>query len=182
VGDVSSLLQQARDGDASATHRLAAAVYDELLRIARAQDATRRGAATLQATAVVHEAWLKLSPHLNELESKRHLLSVASKAMRQVIADHAKAHARDKRGGAWRCVTLSELDDPGAERELDLVAFHDALERLEALHPRHAQVVELRLLGSLTLPEVALELGVSLRTAESDWRMARAWLVQQFAH
>lgn len=173
--NVSLLLVRIGDGDASATDELLPLVYDQLRGMAHAIFASSRGH-TLQPTALVHEAWMKMAGHLGEFENRRHFFAVAAKAMRQVLADHARAGSRDKRGGGRPTVTIDESVDAVARPEVDLGELHESLERLSALNERHARVVELRLLGAMTLKEIAETLGTSITTVHGDWSMARAWL------
>lgn len=178
-GDLTGLLRRAKEGDRGAHDQVFAQVYDELRAAAR-----RIGSgpgATLQPTALVHEAWLKLAPNLGRVNDRVHFFVVASMAMRQVLADHARGARREKRGSGRERVALAEsqVEAPGADA--DLCALDESLGQLAELNPRHARVVELRVFGGLTIDEVATELGVSHSTIESDWAMARAWLWRRLA-
>jgi len=176
--DVTRILSAIEQGDPSAAEQLLPLVYDELHALARGIFSDQRGDHTLQPTALVHEAWLKLAGSLGDLEGRRHFFVLASRAMRQVLTDYARGQLRQKRGGGRHQVTL-EADlaaAPAAVREVDLVALDDSLCRLAELNERHARVVELRFLGGLTIDETADVLGVSHGTIESDWAMAKAWL------
>lgn len=177
---ITGLLERARSGDERARGEVFAAVYDELRRAAQAV-APRSAGKTLQPTALVHEAWLKLSPGLDALQGRTHFLAVASKAMRQILADHARAAKREKRGGGWSAVALHEGIAQTSQLESDLVALDECLEQLAGMNARHARVVEMRVFGGLTIDETADELGVSHSTVESDWCMARAWLWRRLA-
>lgn len=181
---VTQLLENIREGDSSAQANLLSIVYDELRNLAAGIMHGRPGGRTLlQPTALVHEAWMKLAGNLDSIEGRRHFFSVAAKAMRHVLADYAKAQRRLKRGGDRATVALDEgavADDRSPGRDaIDLVDLDDALTRLAALNERHARVVEMRLLGSMTIQEIANELDVSKRTIENDWTMARAWLSRE---
>ncbi len=180
--DVTRLLESARERGESAEDLLLPLVYDELRGLAHAVFAGGVSPAghTLQPTVLVHEAWLKLVGNLDPVHGRRHFFAVAATAMRQVLADHAKAHRRAKRGGGVRAVTLHEglAHEP---RVFDVVAFDEALSALASHNARHARIVELRFLGSLTISETAAELGISETTVVSDWTMARAWLRCQLA-
>ncbi len=175
--EVTRLLDDLRHGKEDAGVRLLGLVYDELKGLAGAVFSAQRGGHTLQPTALVHEAWLKLAGNLEPVTNRVHFYRVAARAMRQVLADHARKAQSDKRGGGARAVTLNtDLDAGGGEEGLDLLEFHDSIERLSSLNQRHAQVVELRVLGTLTIAETAEALGVSHGTVETDWRLARAWM------
>jgi len=178
--EFTQLLQRAKAGDSAAHDAMFQLVYDELRGLARAIDASR-GRHTLQPTAVVHEAWMKLARNLDGLDNRVHFVAVASMAMRQVLADHVRTRGRAKRGGAWEAITLHEDAAPDRSRDADLVDFSDCLEQLAALNERHARVVELRVLGGLTIAETAEAMGVSDFTVEADWSMARVWLWRRLA-
>lgn len=156
-----------------------AAVYDRLRAIARRQMASARRGGTLQATAVVHEALLRMGSGAGDaaLDADR-LIASASVAIRRVIVDHARRSRRLKRGGGPRPVPLDDsmLATAGGVGALDLVELDESLSRLAERHPRCARLVELRFFGGLTEPDAARVLGISLRTASHDWRMARAFL------
>jgi RNA polymerase sigma factor (TIGR02999 family) len=170
--------------DAVARHadleRLLAILYDELHGIAGALMRRERPDHTLQPTALVHEAYLKLvgssPPRLND---RAHFLSVAARAMRQVLVDHARAHRAARRGGGWRRVTLDEALTPSAPNELEVLDLDLALGRLAALDERAARVAEMRVFAGMTVAEAAEALGVSPRTVDGDWAMARAWLSRE---
>lgn len=168
-----SLLEGTGQGDASSTSQLFELLYGELRIMARAVFDEGRGH-TLQPTALVHEVWLKLAGNEKSVENEHHFLALAAKAMRQVLADHARARGRAKRGGSHTMITLhSELAVDKAE--FDVIAFNELLDQLTQLNARHAQVLELRILGGMTIDEVAASLGVSRGTVELDWSMAKAW-------
>lgn len=173
---VTRLLQCARAGEADAGAALLALTYAELGQLARAQFSAQRADHTLQPTALVHEAWLKLAAHLEGVEDRRHFFAVASRAMRQVLADHARTRDRLKRQGGQRRVTLDQGIGEADTAAVDLVDLDDSLRRLAGLNERHARVVELRIFGGLTIAETAAELGVSHDTVEKAWFMAKAWL------
>lgn len=176
-GEVTLLLARAGQGDADATTRLLDLVYAELRDLAGGYARGQRAGHTLQPTALVNEAFLKLvhggPPAWND---RAHFFAVAATAMRQVLTDHARARAAQKRGGAWEKVTFSGLEDDAGSDEIDLLALDDALEKLRAFDPRKHRVVELRFFGGLTVEEVARVLDLSTTTVESEWRAARAWL------
>jgi RNA polymerase sigma factor (TIGR02999 family) len=179
---VTHLLSRVRGGDAAASGELMGEVYAELRAVAGAVFSGRGAGHTLQPTALVHEAWFKLRGNLDSIEDRRHFLVVAGKAMRQVVADHARARNTQKRGGERGRVTLDTgLARSDGDMGVDLVDLDDCLTRLAERNPRHAEVAELRLLGGLASDEVAAALGVSPRSIDSDWAMAKAWLQRELA-
>jgi RNA polymerase sigma-70 factor, ECF subfamily len=153
------------------------AVYEELRRLAGAYFRSQPANHTLQPTALVHEAFLRLA-RSNTFESREHFFAVAATAMRQVLASHARKRRALKRGGDQTQVTLTGLQLPDA-KTIDTVALDDALAELERLSPRQARIVVCRFFGGLTLPEIARALDVSLTTTEKEWRRARAWLAME---
>jgi RNA polymerase sigma factor (TIGR02999 family) len=176
-GEVTLLLARAGAGDADATARLLELVHAELRDLAGGFARGQRAGHTLQPTALVNEAFLKLvdggPPAFHD---RAHFLAVAATAMRQILTDHARARGAQKRGGAWEKVSLSDLELDAGGDEVDLLALDDALEKLSAFDPRKHRVVELRFFGGLTVEEVARVLELSTTTVESEWRAARAWL------
>lgn len=175
------LLERARAGDASATETLLPLVYDELRRIAARLFRSERGDHTLQPTALVHEAFVKLLGSERPYDGRRHFLIVAAKAMRQVLADHARARRAQKRGGERERVSLAQTPASELGPDVDLVGLDDALRTLAERNPRAAEVVELRFFAGLTVDEVAETLALSDSTIEADWRVARAWLRARLA-
>ena len=163
------------------TPELFAEVYDELRRVAHGYLRGGRAPVTLQATAIVHEAYLKLvSADAQRWHDRGHFCAVATRAIRQILIDHCRRRVAAKRGGGSEDrVTLSGIGGPGEGALVDLLALHEALDQLERHHARMAQIVELRVFGGLTGAQIAAELAVSLRTVEADWRRARAWLAGQ---
>jgi RNA polymerase sigma factor (TIGR02999 family) len=157
--------------------RLYPVVYEELRRLARAIMRDQKAPHTLQPTALVHEAYLRLVDQTQvRSESRAQFFCVAAKAMRSVLVDHARRKTAKKRGGEWRRVTI---DDEVAGRggiDLEVLSLHDALDHLAENDERMAQVVEMRVFAGLTVQEVAGVLGVSRRTVDNEWRVARAWL------
>lgn len=156
-------------------------LYDELRMIAARQLRSERRGHTLQPTALVNEAYLKLAKQETNWNDAGHFRAVASNVMRRILVDHARGKAADKRGGQFQrvCLTLSPVLDRNDPVELAVV--HDLLESLEQLNPRHAKVVEYRIFGGLTLPEIAEALHVSLATVKKDWRFAKAWLLAELS-
>ena len=136
---------------------------------------------TLQPTALVHEAFLRLVPEggAPQLEGRAHFLRVAARAMRRILVDHARARDADKRGGGRRPVALDDVLEAFAERDLDVLELSDAVEKLGAVDPELARLVELRFFAGLTIAETAAALGVSTPTVERHWRVARLWLARE---
>src|SRR5262245_38839106 len=180
--EITVLLQAHVAGDATALERLLPRVYDELRRIARARLRRERDDHTLSATELVHEAFLKLLPADGvDWRSRAHFFAVASRAMRNVLVDHAVRRNAAKRGGGEAPLPLDEAD-AATERSLDdLIALSDALARLEQLDARQARVVECRFFGGLSLEETAEALNTSPATVSRDWTFARAWLHRELA-
>ncbi len=166
------------------TGELFGLVYGQLRRIAGSFMARERSSHTLQPTALVHEAYLRLVDQERiSWRGRTHFFAVGARVMRNILVDHARAHGRDKRGGGWRRVTLSgtpPFGDSGLDRE-EVLALDEALRSLAGVDERAARVVELRFFGGLTVPETADLLGVSRRTVEADWTYARAWLLRRLA-
>jgi len=154
-------------------------VYECLHQLAELALRDERRGHTLQPTALVHEAYVRLrtGPRV-QWNDRVHFLAVASRVVREVLVDHARRKRAAKRGGGWKRVTLAAADGDAAARELDLLDLEDALQRLGHSHGRAARVVELRFFGGLTIPEIAAELGTSPRTVDNDWHFARAWLLE----
>lgn len=151
-------------------------VYTALHGLAAAYLHQERRDHTLQPTALVHEAYLKLANGSSNWKSQTHFQAVAANAMRQILVDHARARKTQKRGGDWLRVTLSAEAAATPGDDVDLLALDDALEQLAQFDARKARIVELRFFGGLTCAEAAEEVGVSPKTAEADWYFARAWL------
>lgn len=177
TGEVTALLHAWRSGDDSALERLTPLVYDDLRRIARRHLAGERRSVTLQPTVLVHEAYMRLARQQRAgWQDRAHFLAVAALTVRRLLVERARGRAALKRGGGAVAVTWSEVDEPLASPEMDVVALDEALERLAELSPRQARVVELRFFGGLTIEETARVLDVSRATVKADWQMARAWL------
>lgn len=183
------LLREVRRGQEGARSALLEGVYGELRAMAGALLRNAPGGApggsapshTLQPTALVHEAWIKLgaAAHL-DVNDRSHFMAIAATAMRQILVDHARARGAAKRGGGARRLSLSDLDATSGQTPPDeILAIDDSLRRLESLSARQARVVEMRVFAGMTVPETAEALGVSPRTVEMDWRMARAWLATE---
>jgi len=179
--DVTELLDRIVSGDESATQKLLPLVYDELRALAGSFLSRERPDHTLQCTALVHEAYLRLVGQQVPWRSRDHFFAVAASAMRRILTDHARAHRAEKRGGGARRIKLEEPLAASQGEEVDLLDVHDALERLTALDPRKARVVELRFFAGLTNEEVAQVLNISRKTVVDDWTVARLWLRRELS-
>ena len=175
--EITALLQAHAAGDPGALERLLPQVYDQLRRIARSRLRRERPGHTLAPTELVHEAFMKLLPvERVDWRSRAHFFAIASRAMRNVLVDHAVRRGAAKRGAGAQLVSIDE-EHAAAEQPLDaLIALSEALSRLERLDPRQAQVVECRFFGGLSLDETAEALNTSAATVSRDWTFARAWL------
>lgn len=172
-----SLLTATSEGDLQAASDLMPIVYDELRMLARSYLQRETPGHTLQATSLVHEAYLRLVDQGTTTERTRaHFFSVAARVMRRILVDHARRARAEKRGGEWERLDYDEALLAAEGRHVDLVALDDALHDLARLNPQHSQIVELRFFGGMTTEEVAEVLDVSARTVKREWRMARAWL------
>lgn len=178
---ITELLEAWRNGDGDAERNLVPLVYQELRVLARRQLAGNR-TETLRTTALVHEAYLKLGRRSRlAVEDRQHFFAIASKAMRQLIVDHARRRAAEKRGGQVALVSLEDADAPIAARAAEIVALNEALDRLSAVDEWLARVVELRFFAGLSVEETADALDCSPRTIKRDWRKARAFLHRELA-
>jgi RNA polymerase sigma-70 factor (ECF subfamily) len=182
TGDVTIMLDRVASGDRAAAEALMPLVYDELRRLSGSLMRSQATSHTLQPTALVNEAYLKLINAPEGFHNRPHFMAVAATAMRQILTDHARRKRAAKRGGgeARAVGDIAQVADP-AGRGLDPIVLDDALTKLASLDPRRHRVVELRFFGGLNVEEVADLLGVSRSTAEADWRSARAWLAVELA-
>ncbi len=181
-GSVTQLLADWRNGDHSALNQLLPLVYDELRRLANSYLNRERPDHTLQATALVHEAYLRLVDQRGtSWENRAHFFGVAASLMREILVDHARRRNAAKRGGAVRDLPLDEAVGFFEERDVNLVALDEALNHLAAIDPQKSRTVELRFFGGLTARETAEVLGVSLTTVEREWRMAKVWLLREIS-
>ncbi|MCL5744950.1 MAG: ECF-type sigma factor [Acidobacteria bacterium] len=177
---ITALLQRIRKGDHAGEEDLLRVLYPELRRLARSYLRRERRDHTLQATALVNEAYIRVfGGDPVAWEDKAHLMAVLARRMRQILVDHARARASAKRGGDWTRVTLNTAIHMGRRRDEDLIAVDEALCRLHHLDTQAAQVVELRFFGGLSEDEIAAVLGVSASTAARAWKFARAWLFRE---
>jgi RNA polymerase sigma factor (TIGR02999 family) len=183
MSDVTRILEQLQRGDASGSERLLEEVYRELRRLAAEMLARERSGQTLQATALVHEAYLRLvggesSP---QWSGRGHFFAAAAEAMRRILIENARRKQRLKHGGAQQRIDLDSKCLVGEEPAVDVLALDAALEKLAASDPDKAQVVKLRFFAGLTMPEVAAAMEISLATAERHWTFARSWLYAELA-
>jgi RNA polymerase sigma factor (TIGR02999 family) len=181
TSDVTALLQELQAGNDNAREQLLHRVYAELRQMAAGFLRGRQPNQSWQPTELVHEALTRLlgSDALELTQNRAHFFGVAARTMRQLLVEHVRLRRAQKRGGGWRRVPLDDLSDHLEQQRLDAEAVHEALERLATFHPRQSQVVTLRFFGGFTVEEVAEQLGVSVSTVESDFRIARAWLHSQ---
>jgi RNA polymerase sigma factor (TIGR02999 family) len=180
--DVTQILQAVSGGDKDAPALLMPLVYDELRRLANHYLRQERSDHTLQPTALVHEAYLKLIDQSRvDWQNRAHFFGVAAQSMRRILVDHARGHLASKRGGMQQKLALDEAVDYSQPRDIDLLALDDALNLLGKLDERQSRVVELRFFAGLTIEETAEALGVSPATVKVDWSMAKAWLHREIS-
>lgn len=183
--DATQLLLDASSGDESAVSSLFIVVYDELRRLAAGALRHERQDHTLQPTALVHEAYLRLADEPGAWrENRAHFLAIASRAMRRVLVEHARRRKAIKRGSGRPRLSIEDAEPAAPEHvdALDLVLLDDALERLSALDARQGRIVELRFFGGLTVEEIATVLNLSSRTVKREWQISRAWLKREIGH
>jgi RNA polymerase sigma factor (TIGR02999 family) len=179
---VTALLAEARAGKAAALEALLPLVYDELRRVAAGYLRRERPGQTLQATGLVHEAYLRLLREQQvSWQNRAHFCAIAANSMRQILVERARARRAAKRGGAWARLTLDEALAAAPAPEVDVEALDQALTRLAARDPAQARLVELRYFGGLTIEEAADVLEVSPATVKRSWMVARAWLKKELA-
>jgi RNA polymerase sigma factor (TIGR02999 family) len=176
-GHITQLLERWGGGDQSALDELTSLVYAELRKLAAAYLRRERPDHTLQATALVNEAYLRLVGQKHgRWQGRKHFYGIVARLMRQVLVEHARKHRAEKRGGGRGAVTLGHADEVAGTPEVDILAVHEALERLAAFDAQQARIVELRFFGGLSIDEAAEALGVGHATVEREWGLARAWL------
>ena len=177
AGDVTALLDDWSGGNRTALDRLLPLVYAELRHVAARQLRKERADHTLQPTALVNEAYIRLvNQRQVDWQNRAHFFGVSAEIMRRILVDHARRHVAGKRGEGVRCVSIDEAEDIAAPSEMPVLALNNALDRLEILDAELSRIVELRAFGGLTIEEAAHVLGVSPSTAKRDWRTAKAWL------
>jgi RNA polymerase sigma factor (TIGR02999 family) len=180
--EITQLLAEWREGNQSALDELYPLVYDELHRLARRYMSRERAGHTLQTTALINEAYVRLVDQKNVVWANRaHFFAISAQIMRRILIDHARRHAYAKRGGGARPVSLDEAASITPGIGTDMLRLDEALKSLAEMDPRRSQVVELRYFGGLNNEEIAGVLHVSENTVTRDWNMARAWLYQQLS-
>ncbi len=178
-GEITQLLKAMHDGDASAAEHLLPLVYAELHRLANAYMRRERPDHTLQATALINEAYLRLVGNDIDWNSRAHFIGLAANVMRQVLVDYARAHAAQRRAGGLHRVEMNDDLAIAPDRLDEVASIDEALKRLASENPRQVRVVELRYFGGLSVEEIAEVLGVSPRSVKRDWSLARIWLFRQ---
>jgi RNA polymerase sigma factor (TIGR02999 family) len=181
MNDVTRILSEVEQGDPTAAEHLLPLVYDELRKLAARRLAQEAPGQTLQATALVHEAYVRLVDveRARHWDSSGHFFAAAAEAMRRILVDNARRHHARKRGGGLARIDIPEIAESASGEPVDLVALDEALKRLEKLHPLKAQVVKLRFFAGCSLEETARMLGLARATAQRHWAYARAWLFGQ---
>ena len=180
--DVTALLGDWSRGNRTALSQLLPLVYAELRRVAARQLRNERADHTLQPTALVHEAYIRLvGQRQGDWQNRAHFFGVAAQVMRRILVDHARSHGAIKRGDGVRCVSIDEAKEVAASNAIPVLALGQALNRLEKVDSELATIVELRAFGGLTVEEAAQVLSVSPSTAKRDWRTAKAWLNRELA-
>lgn len=179
---VTELLLKWGGGDKNALDELIPLVYDELRRLAASYLRRRSGSNTLQATSLVHEAYVRLADQKTaSMQHRAQFFGLAAKVMRDILVDHARRRQAAKRGGQQMRISLSQAERFGQRPEVDLLALDDALKQLAGTNPQHSRVIELRFFGGLTIEETAEVMRLSHATTERYWSFARAWLRRQLA-
>lgn len=181
--DVTKLLDAWSNGDGEALEQLMPLVYDELRRMAKRYMSSQPSNHTLQTTALIHEAYLKLADNKEKnFANRAHFFAVAANAMRHILVDHARSHQAEKRGGGAQKIALDDAPVVSAERASEIVALDEALKNLAAEDERKSRVVELRYFGGLSVEETAEVLKVSVDTVMRDWRFAKTWLLHELSN
>lgn len=181
--EITGILADWKNGDESAKERLLPIVYDELKRRARFLMSLERDDHTLQPTALVHEALIKLEKQEQiDWKNRNHFYCILAQLMRQVLIDHARRHRSEKRGGGVISFSIDDLDVPLVDRAESVIALNDALERLEMANERQARIVEMKFFGGLEVFEIAEALEVSDRTVYREWQAARIWLYRELSN
>ncbi len=180
--DITEILQSWRGGDAEAIERLFPLVYDELRRQAKRYLQRERSDHTLQPTALVHEAYMKLAGESAlAVESRVHFYGLASRVMRRILVDHARVHTAEKRGGAAQRYSIENIDIIPEQSAGDLLLLNDALQKLEQIDERKCRVVDMRFFGGLKEAEIAEVLAINEKTVRRDWQFAKLWLFRELS-
>jgi RNA polymerase sigma-70 factor (ECF subfamily) len=179
AGEVTQLLQAMRTGDKRAAEKLLPMVYQELHRLARAYMRRERAEHTLQPTALINEAYLRLAKDDIDWQNREHFIGVAAQVMRRVLVDYARQHNAEMRGGDLKRVELHEEFAISPERIEELISLDEALGLLAKENPRQARIIELRYFGGLSVEQTAAILGIAERSVKRDWALARVWLFQK---
>lgn len=182
MSEVTRILEALGSGNGQPADELLPLVYGELRKLAASRMAGERAGHTLQATALVHEAWIKLTgPDGEALEwnDRRHFFAAAAEAMRRILIEHARRKMAERRGGDWVRVTFGDLEAPHSATPPEMVELDDALSRLAEEEPDFAEVAKLRLFAGLTVPEIAGTLDLSASTVKRRWSFAQAWLTRE---
>jgi RNA polymerase sigma factor (TIGR02999 family) len=180
--DITGLLQRSGRGESHATSELYNLLYAELHALAASFMRRERLDHTLQPTALLNEAYLRLAGQRNaEWKNRSHFLAIASQAMRRILVDHARSHRAERHGGSLRRLTLDDVLEFRGDAANSLIEIDEALDRLKKLDARQAQIVEMHFFGSLSFQEIAGFMGISSRTVERSWRLARAWLHERLS-
>lgn len=181
-GQVTQLLKAMAHGDANAGQDLLPLVYAELHRLARGYMRRERPDHTLQPTALINEAYLRLAHEDTDWNSREHFIGVAANVMRRVLVDYARAHKAEQRGGGLKRVEMHDDLAVSADKLEEVAEIDEALKRLEALNSRQAKVVELRYFGGLSIEQIAAHLAIAPRSVKRDWALARVWLFRELKH
>ena len=181
MSDVTQILSKIKEGDLKVASELLPLVYSELRRMAAAKMANEKAGQTLQATALVHEAYVRLvdSKQTQDWQSRWHFFAAAAKAMRQILVENARRKKRVKHGGQLERIEFDEVDLSLPEPNIDILVLDEALKEFATEHPEKAELVQLRFFAELSVEQAAEIMNVSLATAARDWRYARAWLAQK---
>jgi RNA polymerase sigma-70 factor (ECF subfamily) len=174
--DVTLLLAAARQGDHDAESQLLSIVYADLRRIARRYRSRERPDNSLNTTALIHEAYLKLLPNSKDFADRAHFFAMASRVMRNILVDHARARLAGKHGGGMPMVNIDDVNVSSDDSPEEMLDLHQALIRLKEFSPRQEMIVELRFFGGMTEEEIASHLNLSVRTIRRDWELSKAWL------
>jgi RNA polymerase sigma-70 factor (ECF subfamily) len=180
--ELTGLLEDWKHGDPTALQKLTPLIYDELRRIAHRYAYRERNGHTLETTALVNEAYLRLAGEKRDWQNRSHFFAVTAQVMRHILIDHARRRHYVKHGGEAQHVPIEAASLMASERAAELIALDEALEEFARLDPRKARVVELRYFGGLSLEETAEAVGLSLMTVRRDWQAAKAWLYRRLKH